>query len=178
MTQGKPVFSATVRAAASLFALGVLLAGPAQAARPADKPTPSGLPVPRWVSLKFDKVNARSGPGDDHRLVWVWRAKGLPLQVVAETREWRKVCDPDGSTAWVHRRTVDGVRKGLNAGVAPLALRSRPRAEAGVKAWLAKGAAADLDRCEKGWCRVKVADRTGWTPQASLWGGADAPQCR
>ena len=66
-----------------------------------DRPTPSGLPVPRYVSLKFDKVNARSGPGDDHRLLWVYHVRGLPVQVVAESNEWRRICDPDGALSWV-----------------------------------------------------------------------------
>ena len=86
----------------------------AQAAQAQPKTTPSGLPVPRYVTLKFGKVNARSGPGDDHRLIWVYQAKGLPVQVVAETAEWRKVCDPEGHTAWVHKRVTDGRRNVIN----------------------------------------------------------------
>ena len=62
------------------------------------------MPVPRYVSLKFDKVNARAGPGDDHKLLFVYRVRGLPLQVIAETSEWRRVCDPEGTLAWVHKR--------------------------------------------------------------------------
>ena len=83
-----------IRALLAAAALGAgLVFGVAEAAP--DRPTPSGLPVPRYVSLKFDKVNARSGPGDDHRLLFVYRVRGLPMQVVAETAEWRRVCDPE-----------------------------------------------------------------------------------
>ena len=66
------------------FAAALTLAGAALAA---DRPTPSGLPVPRYVSLKFDTVNARAGPGDDHRLLWVYHARGLPVQVVDDLVE-------------------------------------------------------------------------------------------
>ena len=58
--------------------------------------TPSTLPVPRFVSLKFGEVYARKGPGEDHRILWVWRSKGMPLEVVAETSDWRRVRGPDG----------------------------------------------------------------------------------
>jgi SH3-like domain-containing protein len=88
-------------------------AGPAQgiaADKERDRPTPSGLPVPRYVSLKFDQVNARAAPADDSRLLWIYHAKGLPVQVVAETNEWRRICDPERGLAWVHRRTTDGRR--------------------------------------------------------------------
>ena len=92
-----------VRRAWVLAAALALLAAPSVAADKSDRPTPSGLPVPRYVSLKFDTVNARAAPGDDSRLLWVYRQRGLPVQVVAETAEWRRICDPERGLAWVHR---------------------------------------------------------------------------
>ena len=66
-----------------------LLAAPSNAADKTERPTPSGLPVPRYVSLKFDTVNARSAPGDDSRLLWVYHARGLPVQVVRRCTQAR-----------------------------------------------------------------------------------------
>lgn len=155
------------------------LAAPAAApAQERDRPTPSRLPVPRWISLKFNEVNARSGPGDDYPAVWVYRAKGLPLQVTAETREWRKVCDPDGGSAWIHRRTTDGVRTVFHRGAQPLPIRSAPKDQGKVRALLASRAIARLDRCEKGWCLVKAGRSKGWARSASLWGLAERRVCR
>ena len=74
---------------------GLLLLAPPSFAEKTERVSPSGLPVPRYVSLKFDTVNARSAPGDESRLLWVYHAKGLPVQVVAETPEWRRICDPE-----------------------------------------------------------------------------------
>ena len=143
-----------------------------------DRPTPSGLPVPRYVSLKFDVVNARSGPSDDHRLLWVYRVKGLPVQVVAEMGEWRRICDPDGSLSWVHERTTDGHRTVIRtqAGAAPIY--RAPRASAPVAAYLAPRALAAVDRCQNGWCKVHVARAAGWVAEASVWGADERPQCR
>ena len=145
---------------------------------PAKRQTPSGLEVPRYVTLKFAKVNARAGPGDDHRLLWVYRMRDLPLQVVAETAEWRRVCDPDGALAWVHKRTVDGRRTALNKTAKPVALLRNPKPGAEVAAYLQANAMASLVRCRKGWCRVKAGGESGWTPSGTLWGTSDAPQCR
>lgn len=170
---------AALTAALSLGAAGFLCAAAwAGDAGPHDRPTPSGLPVPRYVSLKFDKVNARAGPGDDHRLLWIYRVRGLPLQVVAETAEWRRVCDPDGQLAWVHKRTTDGRRMVINTQTLPVALRSRPKDVARVEAYLKPRAMATLARCEKDWCRVKAEDETGWVRAGELWGTAEAVQCR
>lgn len=156
-------------------AIGVLLlAGSVQAA---ERQTPSGLPVPRYVSLKFDKVNARAGPGDDHRLLWVYRVRGLPVQVVAETSEWRRVCDPQGGLVWVHKRTTDGRRMVMNTRPERVPLLRRPKPDAKPAAFLNSRALAALDRCEKGWCRVKADGVSGWAREGDLWGTAEAVQC-
>jgi len=157
----------------------MLLAAPSLAADRADRPTPSGLPVPRWVSLKFDTVNARSAPGDDSRLLWVYRTRGLPVQVVAETAEWRRICDPERGLAWVHRRTTDGRRMAMRLKPEPLAMRAKAEAGSRTVAFLAPRALADLDRCNKdGWCKLKAGRRSGWAPAAEVWGTADEPLCR
>ena len=156
--------------------LALLLMGRAAAA--AERQTPSGLPVPRYVSLKFDRVNARAGPGDDHRLLWVYKVKGLPVQVVAETSEWRRVCDPEGSLVWVHKRTTDGRRTVMNTKTDRITLVRRPKPDARPAAFLNPRALATLDKCEKGWCRVKADGVSGWAREGDLWGTAEAPQCR
>jgi SH3-like domain-containing protein len=155
-------------------------AGPGWAAKAAanERQTPSGMPVPRYVSLKFDKVNARAGPGDDYRLLWVYRVRGLPLQVVAETSEWRRVCDPEGSLAWVHKRVTDGRRTTMNTQAQPVALLRKPKDDARASASLNPKALATLDRCSKGWCQVKADRASGWVKQGVLWGVSDGPQCR
>ena len=162
--------------------LAIALAGPAGAAAAggasAERQTPSGMPVPRYVSLKFDKVNARAGPGDDHKLLFVYRVRGLPLQVIAETSEWRRVCDPEGTLAWVHKRTTDGRRTIMNTSTQAVAMLKRPKEGYKVAAYLNPKSIAALDRCEKGWCKVKADHVSGWAPEGELWGAADAPQCQ
>ena len=158
----------------ALAIAGMVCAAPALAA---DRPTPSGLPVPRYVTLKFGEVNARAGPGDDYRLLWVYKARGLPVQVVAETREWRKVCDPHGGAAWVHMRTIDG-RRSVFGGTPPAEIHARPKAQSRVVAWLRPQSIASLDRCKEGWCRIKVEKVKGWVAAASVWGATETPQCR
>ncbi len=159
--------------------LGLLLAASlVQAAPAAPRQTPSGLPVPRYVTLKFNEVNARGGPGDDYRLLWVYRARGLPLQVVAETQEWRRVCDPRGHLAWVKATGVDGRRSVLYGGDAPLPLRAKPQTAARASALLAPRSVAELDRCKDGWCRIKPHGGSGWAPASAFWGVDERAQCR
>lgn len=143
----------------------------------AGRPTPSGLPVPRYVSLRFQTVNARGGPGDDYKLVWVYRTKGLPLQVIAETPDWRKVCDPDGGVAWVHKRTLDSKRSVMRLTSTDLVMRKRPTEEAPLAATLMARSLAELDKCAEGWCKVTANGAAGWIHASEVWGAADTPQC-
>jgi SH3-like domain-containing protein len=172
-----------ILAAAPMALMAVLMTAPvtawASAAEKTDRPTPSGLPVPRYVSLKFDTVNARAAPGDDSRLLWVYHARGLPVQVVAETPEWRRICDPERGLAWVHRRTTDGKRMAMRLKPEPLAMHVKPNAASRTVAFLAPRALADLDRCDKdGWCKLKAGRASGWAPAGEIWGAAEEPQCR
>ncbi|MCA3722904.1 MAG: hypothetical protein IM665_14260 [Phenylobacterium sp.] len=157
---------------AAAFALSPLGAAVADARR-----TPSGLPVPRYVTLKFGSVNARSGPGDDYPALWVYQVRGLPVQVIAETSEWRRICDPDRGVAWVHMRTTDGRRNVMGLAPAPVPIQSAARTDSRTVALLRPRALAALQRCEAGWCRIKADGVSGWVRESSLWGVDDRPQC-
>jgi len=141
--------------------------------------TPSGLPVPRYVSLSKGEAAARGGPSDDHPVVSVYRARGLPVQVVAETEDWKRICDPEGGApVWVKNRLLDGHRTVMRVQPGPAPIHKRPNGRSEMAGWLAPRALASLDRCDKGWCRIKVGSVKGWTPQAGVWGTAPEPQCR
>jgi len=161
-------------------ALVLLAAGCGQGGTAAEqgRPGPSGFPVPRYVSLRFDRVNARAGPTEEHPVVWTYRTRGLPVQVIAETVDWRRVCDPDGGVAWVHKRVTDGRRTALRREPDQLPLLQRPQPGAPVAAVLNGRSVAPLDRCEGGWCRLQAGRTTGWAPTTAVWGGAEGVQCR
>ena len=126
------------RRVAPLFAgaVALLLGAAAEpaAVMPDGRPTPTRQPVPRWLSLKSSEVRARTGPGLDYRILGEYRAAGLPVQVIAETREWRKICDPEGSVAWVHRSVVSSRRTVVNPSTQDRPLRSGRSETAAVRA--------------------------------------------
>ena len=178
--QGEPRTNERRKAAALTFLAAALVwAACAAPALAAPRQTPSGQPVPRYVSLKFDKVYARAGPGEDHRLLWVYEAKGLPVQVIAENIEWRRICDPDGGVAWIHRRLTSGEATVMRVKTTRLALHKKPRAEAEIVAYLNPRSIAELVKdCEKGWCKVRGEGVSGWAPAGELWGVSPAIQCK
>ena len=140
--------------------------------------TPSGYCVPRYVSLKRDEVFGRQGPGKDYATLYVYHSRGLPVQVVDETSEWRKICDPDGGVVWVASAMVDGRRTVMAQGQAALALRNGPDDAAAAAAYLRPRAIAALGRCRAGWCEVNADGAAGWVRQTEVWGLATQPLCR
>lgn len=169
------------RRVAPLFAgaVALLLGAAAEpvAVMPDGRPTPTRQPVPRWLSLKSSEVRARTGPGLDYRILWEYRAAGLPVQVIAETREWRKICDPEGSVAWVHRSVVSSRRTVFNPSTRELPLRSGRSETAAVRARLAPRALIALDDCEDGWCDLGGRKVHGWAPESALFGVQPRPLC-
>src|ERR1700709_592079 len=97
--------------AVALPAVAVLggSAGPGFSARDSATTT-SGLPVPRYVSLKSDHVNVRAGPTKDNDVAWVYTRSGLPVEITAEFENWRRVRDSEGAEGWVYHSLLSGRR--------------------------------------------------------------------
>jgi SH3-like domain-containing protein len=123
----------------------------------------------RFMSLRTGGVEGRSGPGDQHRVTWLYERAGLPVMVLAQQGEWRQVRDPDGDEVWMlaarleARRTVY-VREQTT-------LRRSARAGGQAVAHLMPGVVASITRCDGDWRLVAVGGRIGWVKNASLWGG-------
>lgn len=160
---------------AAVFGLAVLAGG--SATMPDGRPTPTGLEVPRWISLKSSQVRARSGPGLDYRILWEYRAAGLPVQVIAETREWRKVCDPEGSVAWIHRSVASGRRGAFNASLEEVPVHAGRSEDSSVRARFSARSVIALDDCRDGWCEVRARKLRGWVAQGSVFGTGDRALC-
>ena len=132
--------------------------------------TPSGLPVPRYVSLKYGRTHGRSGPSRNHSIRWTYNRRGLPLVVVAETEQWRRVRDPSGDESWIRSTGLSGERHALVAG--PTEMRRNPDIASRARLRLPEGALVALGSCRGGWCEVETEGRSGWAMQSRLWGAA------
>ena len=143
----------------------VALALGAGGARAADK----ALAVPRFVTLRADEVNLRTGPGERYPIEWVYTRKGLPVEVVAEYDVWRKIRDSQGTEGWVHQRMITGNRSVIVSG-GTQTLMSDPDPKSSVVARAEPGVIAKLLECQGPWCRVEAQDVRGWLKRSELWG--------
>lgn len=129
----------------------------------------TGLPLPRFASLRANKVHLRTGPGIRYPVEWVYVFRGMPVEIVAEFENWRRVRDWQGSEGWVHRTMLSGNRTALvTGGLQPL--RREPAAEAALIARMEERVLGQIIRCEGDWCRMEVAGKRGWISRSHIWG--------
>src|SRR4051794_947844 len=156
---------------AACVALLVLTAGPVLGAEPpaSAQRKGSGLPIPRFATLKSDEVNVRTGPGPRYPIDWVFKRKGMPVEIVAEYENWRKIRDWQGASGWVHQSLLTGKRsfiipaKGAN-------LHKTPTMAAEVVAKLEPEVMGEIRSCAGDWCRIRVSGVSGWVERTGLWG--------
>jgi len=151
---------------AALTALTALPAAPALA-----QVSGSGLPLPRFVSLRAGEVNLRTGPGVQYPVDWVYRKSGLPLEVIAEYKTWRKVRDWEGAQGWVHQTMLSANRTFIVLGATRTVLAQAER-NARPVARVQTNVTGQLVACPQGseYCRVRVEGFEGWLLRGEIWG--------
>lgn len=143
----------------------------------------TGLPLPRFVSLKFSSVNLRVGPGRKYAIKWQYRKQGLPVEVIQEFDQWRRIRDSEGSTGWVLHSQLSNKRTGLvapweiqssGAGqIAPTVLihgKGSASRESSTVAKLQAGLMVSIEECAGFWCEVEAQNMRFWLRQDHLWG--------
>jgi len=133
-------------------------------------PTPSGLPVPRFVSLKSDEVNVRTGPGTRYPISYVYKREGMPVEVVDEFDQWRKVKDFEGAAGWVHKSMLDGRRMAMVKAKEAETLHVDDDAKSRPVLRVAPKVIAGIVSCTKEWCRLSIESKKGWIKKSLLWG--------
>jgi SH3-like domain-containing protein len=130
----------------------------------------TNLPLPRFVSLRTDPINMRTGPGVRYPVDWVYTRRGLPVEVVAEFDTWRRISDPDGSDGWVHTSMLSARRTAVvSGGLQPLRRTSEDHGD--LIARLEPDVVVSIQKCPTGsYCRVKVKGMQGWVRRDHLWG--------
>ena len=172
---GSALLSSVLRPIAALVLL--LAPGLAVAAE-----TPSGLPLPRFVTTRSTPINVRVGPGTKYDVSWVYKIAGTPVEIIQEFDVWRKIRDADGSEGWVHQNMLSGNRAGYvsaTGGSDRIGLRAAAADDAGIVAWVGPGFPVKISSCDGNWCTVVATDHpvgghlasyTGYLQESELWG--------
>lgn len=133
----------------------------------------SGFPLPRFVSLKSDKVNVRKGPSSDHAVAWVFHRKGMPVEIIAEFENWRKIRDSEGAEGWILQQMLSGKRYAIimsygHTDGAFLHHEASPASAAIAK--LNPGVTGHVSSCDGTWCELGAQGYEGYVEQSRIWG--------
>jgi SH3-like domain-containing protein len=140
---------------------------------------PSGLPLPRFVTLKSKRVNLRIGPSSDYAVSWLYTKEGLPVEIIQEYDNWRQVRDSDGTEGWVNQSLLSGQRSAIAAPwmkaksaakAVYVNMRRDPQSSSSVIAKLEPGVILHVKECNGSWCRASTDGSDGWVAQAEIWG--------
>ncbi len=129
--------------------------------------------APYWAAIRAGEVNMRVGPGEDYKILWVYRRLHLPLKVVRLKEGWRLVEDPDGAKGWVLARLLTRTRGAIVKGEGLADMREKAEPGAKLKWRLEPGVTGKLGDCAGGWCLFDIEGRVGYVPQDRLWGAGE-----
>jgi SH3-like domain-containing protein len=135
--------------------------------------TATNLPLPRFASLKTDRVNLREGPSKEHATKWVYQRAGLPVEITAEFEIWRRIRDSEGVDGWVLHSLLSGRRTALvtpNKKAENSKIYVRPAEGSDLAATLQSGVIVNLRKCDGAWCQVDGDGFKGYIEQFKLWG--------
>lgn len=125
----------------------------------------------RFVAMRADKVNARSGPNTRYPIEWIYQQQNYPVEIIAEYEQWRKIRDYDGTVTWVRKNLLTSARYALVAEPGENNIYNKDSLNADVIARVENGVVAKIKRCNQTFCYLIFADNIeGWMPRNALYG--------
>ncbi len=133
--------------------------------------TNSGLPLPRFVSLRQNQANLRSGPNERYPIEWVYFKKGLPLEIIAEFDVWRKVRDWEGTEGWI-QKTLLSSKRTIRVNGIERKLFSKAEEKSKLVARIESGVIGRVMKCPSDleFCKVDIQGFQGWLRRSDFWG--------
>lgn len=170
-----PKLAASLVLLAALALPAVPARAGSEALEAASQNGPSGLPLPRFVSLRSGRVNSRIGPGLSYGVDWMYLKSGLPMEIIQEYDNWRRVRDADGAEGWINQALLSSRRTAMTAPWQrgkdlKFPLLAEPRKEAQPVAFVEPGVIGTIKTCNGDWCEMTFAGRTGFMAQSLIWG--------
>ena len=132
--------------------------------------TPALAAPARFVSQRSDNAYMREGPSYNHRVLWVYKHRGHPFEVLARYDIWRRVRAHDGTVGWMAASMLTDRRTVLVTGRERAPLFEDPEPNAKLVAYAMPGATAQVEACAIRSCRISAPGLAGWIGKDRIWG--------
>ncbi|MCK5285282.1 MAG: SH3 domain-containing protein [Alphaproteobacteria bacterium] len=127
-------------------------------------------PLPRFLSINVDKVYVRTGPGKGFPVKWVFKKKGIPVEVILEYDVWRKIKDHDGDIGWIHKALLSGKRMGIIHSDSLVSMYRKPKSDSRIIAYAEPESLGRVESCKELWCKFISSGYKGWVKKNLIWG--------
>ena len=121
-----------------------------------------------FLSLKYNKVNVRYGPGLDYPIKFIYLKKNFPLKIIDEKENFRKIIDYKNNSGWVHRSQLKK-NNSLIVLEEKILFNNFTKYSKPV-AVIKSGRMLIVKKKENKWFKVVTANYTGWVDNENLWG--------
>lgn len=109
----------------------------------------------------------RVGPGREYPINWMLLRAGLPIMLLSEFLQWRKIQLPDGTQGWIHQSTASYKNTAI---VVEDTLLYKSSSGSTPIAKILKNVIVQCIKTEDNFVKVKVHGFKGWIDRSKLWG--------
>ena len=122
-----------------------------------------------FLTLRNNTANLRQGPSFDYPVKIFYKKKYLPVLVVDNSYNFRKIKDHENNTGWIHLSQLSKKKAALtNADQVVIFKKSTIFSTPLVV--LEKGRLCLVLKCNDEWCKIKTDKYSGWVKKQNLWG--------
>ena len=121
-----------------------------------------------YLTLKYNKVNVRYGPGRDYPIKYVYKKKNLPVRIIDKKENFKKIIDFKKNSGWIHTSQLKNSKSFIL--LKDQILFSKPTKHSKPLFKISKGRLLIVKKCKKNWCRVKTENFLGWVKTNEIWG--------
>ena len=121
-----------------------------------------------YLTLKYNKVNVRYGPGRDYPIKYVYKKKNLPVKIIDKKENFKKIIDFKKNSGWIHTSQLKNSKSFILLKDQILFSKATKHSKPLFK--ISKGRLLIVKKCKKNWCRVKTENFLGWVKTNEIWG--------
>tara|TARA_B100001964_G_scaffold35543_1_gene38116 strand:+ start:84 stop:668 length:585 start_codon:yes stop_codon:yes gene_type:complete len=130
----------------------------------------TGLKIPRFVSLKSDNSNLRIGPSENYPVKIKYIVANMPVEIIDEYKNWRKIIDYEENEGWIHKNLIKGKRFAIVNTPYENGLQVFNKPKGSNIGKIGKKNILEIKTCLINWCKIEYKKNKGWVNKLNLWG--------